>query len=231
MKLARRLIFIPGFGENETIFAKIHPSLPGEKVFLNKWELLANHPRPRLTVLQFAQELVRQFGITREDVLIGHSTGGWIAYHLKHLVQCPIVQIASWTDGRKVVQPIANRQVIYWFVRRGLYFNPLVKHLLIWRNYCNKPSRQIFSQVFDDLIKGDKDNVVNQLRLIYNPVREAISVAPDLRIHARADSIISYPDQPFHEVPGDHFSLYTHPEQVWRPIAGLLQELPGRSPP
>jgi hypothetical protein len=223
MNLNRRLIFIPGLGEDETIFHKIHPSIPGEKVFLNKWVLLGNNPRPGLTVLQFAQELVDQFTITREDVIIGHSTGGWVAYHIKHLVHCPIIQIASWTEEHKVVKPISNRHLIYLFVRKGLYFNPLVKRLLIWGKYRNKPSRKIFSEIFDNLIKGNKNNVVNQLRLIFNPVKEKITVKPDLRIHARADSIIRVPDQPFQEVPGDHFSLYTHPEKVYAPIIAFLQ--------
>lgn len=217
-----RLIFIPGFGEDETIFEKIHPHLPGEKIFLNIWELLPNHPRPGLTALQFAEELVRQYGITKADVVIGHSTGGWVAYHLKQLVPCPIILVASWTNPSKVVRPISNRQLIYLFVRKGLYFNPLVKYPLIWLKYRGKPSRSIFSKVFDNLIVGNKINVVNQLRLIFNPVKEPITVEPDLRIHARDDSIIRIPDQPFHEIPGDHFSLYTHPEETVRPILDFL---------
>jgi hypothetical protein len=42
------------------------------------------------------------------------------------------------------------------------------------------------------------------------------------RIHARADAVVKIPDEPFHEVPGDHFSLYTYPEEVYRPIVEFL---------
>lgn len=219
-----RLFFIPGFGEDASIFDKITPHLPGEKVFLDPWLLAGDQARPGLTALEYARELTARFGISRQDAVIGHSTGGWVALHIKHLVGCPVVQIASWTDPRKVVTPVSNRHAIYWFVRNGLYFTPFMLRLLVWLGYRNKPSEEIFSAVFRRLIAGNKDNVVNQLRLIFNPVEEAVTAAPDLRIHARADSIVRYPDEPALEVPGDHFTLYTHPEKVYRPIAAFLRE-------
>lgn len=220
-----RLLFIPGFGEDESIFDKIHPHLPGEKVFLNNWELVGDKPKPGLTVLQYARELVVRYGITEDDVVIGHSMGGWIALHIKHLVHCPIVQIASWTEDRKIVRPIKNQSVIYWSVRRGLYFNPLVKQFLIWKNYRKKPSAPVFSSVFDRLRKGNPENVVNQLQIIFNKTAETVSEKPDLRIHARRDTIIRFPDEPCCEVPGDHFTLYTHPEKVYVPLVDFLQQL------
>lgn len=108
-----RLIFIPGLGEDSSIFDKIHPHMEGEKVFLNNRILLGDKPRPSLNALQYARELVDRFEITRQDVIIGHSMGGWIAFHIKHLVQCPIIQIGTWTDGRKVVRPAIGSATTY----------------------------------------------------------------------------------------------------------------------
>lgn len=90
-----RLIFIPGFGEDPSIFDRIHPHVKGEKIFLNNWVLLGDHPRSELNALLYARELADRFDIKRDDVIIGHSMGGWIAYHIKHLVRCPIIQIGS----------------------------------------------------------------------------------------------------------------------------------------
>ncbi len=223
-----RLFFISGFGEDEFIFDQIVPHIPGEKVFLNPWLLVGNQHRPDLTALSYARELTGRFGITRRDVVIGHSTGGWVALHIKHLVGCSIIQIASWTDPRKVIAPVSNPRLIYWFVGKGLYFTPFTLRLLVWLGYRNKPSCQVFSAVFRRLVEGNRANVVNQLRLIFNPVGERVTAEPDLRIHARADTIIRYPDGSVVEVPGDHFSLYTHPEKVYQPIVAFLRELASR---
>ena len=174
-----RLFFIPGFGEDPDIFEKIHPHLPGNKVMIKNWELIGDAPKPELTALQHARELVAEFNIGPEDVVIGHSMGGWIAWHIKHLVHCRVIQIASWTNGRKVASITSNQELIYWAVKKGLYFNPLVKQLLIWKGYRKSSSRPIFSAVFDRLRKGNKENVVNQLRIIFRPANEKITEQPE----------------------------------------------------
>ena len=217
-----RLIFIPGFGEDPSIFDKIHPNLPADKVFADNWKLLGNKPRRDLDVLQYARELVERFSIGPEDVVVGHSMGGWVAWHIKHFTGSRIIQISSWTDPRKVVVPVHNRNLIYAAVKSGLVYNVLTKRLIVWKDYRNKPSRETFSAVMENLVSGDIDNVLNQLRIIFNPT-EKITVKPDLRIHARADTIIRYPDHPTVEVPGDHFSLYTYPEVVYPPILRFLE--------
>jgi len=217
-----RLFFIPGFGEDPAIFDRIAPHLPGDQVFVDNWPLIGDAPRPDLTALSYAGELVGRFGITARDVTIGHSMGGWIGLHVKHLAGCAVVQIGSWSAPAKVVRPVSNLGLVYWAVRRGLYFNRLVRRLLLRYNYRGKPSAGVFNEVFGNLIRGNKHNVVNQLRIIYSPVPAGLAAQPDLRIHARADAIIGYPDEPALEVPGDHFSLYTHPEEVYKPIRAFL---------
>ncbi|MCC9168075.1 alpha/beta fold hydrolase [Pontibacter harenae] len=218
-----RVFLVPGFGEDASIFDKIYPHLPGEKIFLNPWELLGNQPRPELNALQYAKQLVNWHAIKQEDILIGHSTGGWVALYIKHILNCSIIQISSWTEKEKVVKPSTNTKLVYWLTKKGLLFNSLTKRLLIKKNYQGKPSAPVFAFVFDKLIKGNKNNVNNQLRLIFNDVPEPVTVEPDIRIHAKPDNIVKYPDQPFLEVPGDHFSLYTHPEEVYAPIVAFLE--------
>ena len=219
-----RLFLIPGFGEDRYIFEKIQDHLPGEKVFLNHWHLVGEQARPELNVLSYARELINWFNITKDDVVIGHSMGGWVALYIKHLVHCPIVQIASWTEPKKVATPVTNCRLVFWLTKRGFYLNRLVKSVVLWRDYRGKSSASLFNSIFEQLIRGNKDCVINQLRVIFNPVGETVTEAPDLRIHARADRIIRFPDQPVCEVPGDHFCLYTDPEPVWQPIVNFLQQ-------
>ncbi|MCC9137004.1 alpha/beta hydrolase [Pontibacter silvestris] len=217
-----RVFLLPGFGEDESIFDKIYPHIPGEKIFLNPWVLLGSQPRTEINALRYARELTNWYAIKQEDVIIGHSTGGWVALHIKHILNCPIIQISSWTERYKVVKPETKPELAYWLTKKGLLFNRLTKYLLIKKRYESKPSAPVFASVFDKLIKGNKNNVNNQLRLIFEDVNEPVTVEPDLRIHARADNIVQVPDQPFHEVPGDHFSLYIYPEKVYVPIVDFL---------
>ncbi len=219
-----RIFFIHGFGEDEAIFDKITPKIGGEHIFLNAWTLLGDEPRPDMNVLDFAKEIIEKYEISEKDVIIGHSMGGWIAYHIKHIIGSPIVQIASWTHPDRVILPISNKRFIYWAVRKGLFFNGFQKWVYTTLGYNNKPSKAVFSGIFDKLIEGNRDNVINQLRLILTPVPEAVTVTPDLRIHARKDIVIRPPREPFHEVSGDHFTLHTSPEEVYEPIVAFLNQ-------
>ena len=136
----------------------------------------------------------------------------------------PIVQIASWTDSDRPFVPVKNEQIIYWFVRNGLYLNRFNKWFFTLRSYKGKPSKDVFQVTFDRLIQANKENVINQLRLILTPISEMVTVTPDLRIHAQKDLVVRRPREPFHEVVGDHFTLYTHPETVYEPIVAFLEK-------
>lgn len=217
-----RLLLIPGFGEETSIFDRLYPLLPQDKIFIDNWELLGSTPRHTLNVTNYAYELIDLYRIRPEDVVIGHSMGGWIAWHIKHLANCRAVQIASWTDPQKLITLTRDPQTVYWAVRSGLYLNPITYHFFLWQNYYGKPSSDVYKTVFKRLMRGNKHNVVNQLRLIFNPIYEMPVLAPDLRIHSRADTTVMYPDEPAAEVSGDHFNLWTHPEEVAKPIAELL---------
>ncbi|WP_020602009.1 alpha/beta fold hydrolase [Spirosoma spitsbergense] len=217
-----RLIFIPGFGETQRIFSQIAPQLPGEHVFVENSDLLGSQPMPSLTAIGYARMLVDKHHITSADWVIGHSMGGWIAYAIKHLTGCSIIQIASWTDPAKVVLPVKNSAIIHWLVRKGWYLNQFNKRLLLGLVYRNKPSAQIFGEVFQNLIDSPPTYVINQLRIILNPLGEQIDVQPEVIIHSKKDTIIRYPDNRVSTVSGDHFNLITHPDEVITAIRPFL---------
>ncbi len=149
--------------------------------------------------------------------------GGWIAWHIKHLGGCRIIQIASWTDSSKIMKVPIERHLMYWLAKRGFGFNSFVLHILVWLNYKNKPSRKIFIAIFERLRRGNKEIVAKQLMVIFSPIKEPITVTPDFRIHSKGVPIVKFPDQTFYEVPGDHFTLYTYPETVYKPIVEFLK--------
>ena len=215
-----RIFFIHGFGETPAIFEHVAPAIGGEQVFINLWEELGTEKQQKLNVFDFAKKLVQKYTVCNQDCVIGHSMGGWIAYYIKHHSACRIVQIASFTNIKKIITPIRSPKLAYWVVANGFFFNGFVRWLNI-RQYAGLPSLQVNTDNFDRVMNAPKINVIKQLKLWYEPVPQ-IPVAPDLRIHALQDVLVKPPDESFYEVPGDHYSLVTHPEAVIAPILDLL---------
>ena len=83
------------------------------------------------------------------------------------------------------------------------------------KNYRRRENSKLFYiQALENLEKGNRNCVVNQFKLALEEVDEEVKTSPDLRIHAKRDNIVRYPDEEYAEVPGDHFSLVTHPKEV-----------------
>ena len=216
-----RIFFIHGFGETPAIFDKIAPAIGGEQVFVDVWKMLEAEDQQALDVYTFAKKMVVIYNIVPADLIIGHSMGGWIAYHIKYLTGCRIVQLASFTNLRKVVAPIRSPKIIYWLVNKGFLFNGVVRWLNV-KMYSGLPSMQTHLDNFGRLHTAPKIAAIKQLKLIFEPL-DTIQAVPELRIHALKDPIVKPPDEPFYQVPGDHYTLVTHPETVIAPILQLLQ--------
>jgi hypothetical protein len=219
-----RLLFIAGLGEGNNIFDGLITALPGEKVLLNLWELVPDKSQQNLNAAQVAMKIIADHHITDKDLVIGHSTGGWLALQIKQLTGCPIVQIASWTNPQKVIMPV-KPQILLFAVATGLVFNRVVSKFLIKTRYNNSPSQAIFTDVSTRLSKGSTSSILNQLRLILNPVDKIVTVKPDLVLHSKGDQLVRCPDEPFVELHGDHFSLYTNPGEVYPHILDLIGKL------
>jgi hypothetical protein len=214
------IYLIHGLGEAPDIFDKIAPSLPGQQIFINVWDELGTTPEPTLNVQIFAQRLVEKYQIGPQDVAIGHSMGGWISHHIKGISGCKVVQLGSWTDKKKVLAPIHNTKILYFLVRTGLLFNAFTSWLSSLL-YLGRASRPIFVASAKRLSNEPVSAVLKQMQLIFEPVPPLAS-QPELRIHALGDEVIGTPDEPYVQVPGDHFSVYTYPAEVLPPILALL---------
>lgn len=216
-----RILFIHGFGETPAIFSSIAPAIGREQVFIDLWMELGTAKQEKLNVFNFAKKLVEKYTVSSQDCVIGHSLGGWIAYYMKWHCGCAIVQIASFTDFTHLLIPIRSGKTIYWLARKGLLFNKTINWLSMLP-FRKLPSRQVHLDNIYRLTSANKEAIVKQLQLMYEPV-PAIDVMPDLRIHALKDTIVKPPSESFRTVPGDHYSLLTCPETVIRPILELLK--------
>ncbi|MBX7241007.1 MAG: alpha/beta hydrolase [Bacteroidia bacterium] len=216
-----RIFFLHGFGEKPGIFDKIVNEIPGEKILPDLWEFTGNRPRPELNVILLAEEIAAHYNLTENDIVVGHSMGGWIGIHLKQITGCKTIQIASWTHPSRVALPIRNHKIIFAFLKYGLYLNRLTEWYFVRKGYRDKPSKEVFQETFRRLRKGNRHNVTNQMRVILTPV-PPLNIHPDARIHTHYDPIIRRPEEPFHQVNGDHFALYTHPEEVFPLIKKII---------
>ncbi len=206
-----RYIFIHGYVEDSTVFDNLRPLLPDHEPVLIDLEAEFSRWKPtgNMTVVRVAEYLVKTHNITKDDVLIGHSMGGWISIHVKQLTGCITVQLASWTDQAKLVSPIHSLGVLLFMVKTGIMqgsgFRDYAK-----KQYPFDESRAMHRHWVDEkMAKQSRQFVAQQVQILFGKV-PPLTVSPDLRIHARPDNIVRPPDEPFAEVSGDHFSLYFH---------------------
>jgi pimeloyl-ACP methyl ester carboxylesterase len=209
-----RLILIHGYVEDPTIFDALWPLLPSATVLAINVETEFDRWPARTSVNAHALAvfLAKQHDITTDDVIIGHSMGGWIAINIKAVTGARAVQIASFTDQRKVVSPVYDAGILRFMAATGL-LQAQFSVDFIKKRYPFAESKALNFKLLDRLMTMRRDYIAWQLSVLFAPV-PPLTVSPDLRIHATDDNIVRPPDEPYTVVPGDHFCLVFHPVAV-----------------
>ena len=65
--------------------------------------------------------------------------------------------------------------------------------------------------------------MINQLTVALTPIQTKNNIEPDLRIHSKKDLIIRPPKESYVQIPGDHFSILTHPKEAAAAINDFLK--------
>ena len=221
----KRLLLLPGYTEDPTIFDPLLPLLPllpfAEVVALNLEEEFAHwHPAGPVNVHTLARYLAARHGIGPTDVLIGHSMGGWIAAHLKEQTGATAILLSSFTDQAKIVSSIRSPRLLGFYAWLGLVQNRQLNEYFR-RRYPHDESRALHAQLVAGMGRLRRRYVARQLRVLFAPV-PPLTTAPDLRLHARADTVVRPPDEPFVTLPGDHFAHYFYPELAAAAIRQVL---------
>ncbi len=218
-----KLFFIHGFAENFTIFDEIRKTITaGEQIALNLEEdFSAWHNAPEdMDVQKLALHLIQKYEITAQDCVIGHSMGGWIASYIKQNVGCKAILLASLTNQAKLLSPLSNLTLLKYFVRWGITQSSVMVNYL--KNmYHFSASKQLYDDLIDDLAVMNKKCLFQQMQVLFAQA-PPLTITPDLRVHARKDNIVRFPDEVFVEVPGDHFSLIFHPKEVSEAVLKVL---------
>jgi len=225
-----RLILIHGYVEDSSIFDNLAPLLlPATLLPINLKDEFArwNPSGPRsvgpINARQLAQYLADYYQITADDVLIGHSMGGWVAINIKELTGATTIQLGSWTDQKKINFPVRNLRVLRWMLSSGLMQSTWLRDYFK-KLYPFPESKELYVRLVDEGRHLSRDYVYQQQMTLFAPV-PPLTVQPDLRIHARPDNVVFVPAEEFVEVPGDHFSLYYHPEVVAEAIRAVLERV------
>ncbi len=217
-----RLILIHGYVEDPTIFTELIALLP-KATILNisvEEEFDCWPAKMPITAKTFAEQLTKTYAITANDVVIGHSMGGWIAIHIKAITGSTAVQIASFTDQRKMVSPVQQLWFVRFLANTGL-LQTRSSVDFIKRQYPFDESRALDFSLLDRMVTMRRAYLAWQMSVLFAPV-PPLTVQPDLRIHAKTDNIVRPPDEPHTVVPGDHFCLVFHATEVANAIHGLL---------
>ncbi len=218
-----KLLFIHGFVEDHTIFNEVRKIITqGEQIAIDLSKVLADwHDAPEdLNVQKMAVYLVDKYKITAQDCVIGHSMGGWIASYMKEECGCKAILLSSLTDQKKLITPLTNPILIKYLIKFGLFQSSMMETFLK-KDYKFQESKQLFDGLIDGLVKMDKKVLFQQFQILFMKVKP-LTIKPELRVHAKNDNIVKYPDEDFVEVSGDHFSLIYHTQQVTDAIQKVL---------
>ncbi|CCH02639.1 hypothetical protein FAES_4640 [Fibrella aestuarina BUZ 2] len=217
-----RFIFIHGNLDVPASFERLLRFLPaGERCCIDLEPTFRSWPSNQpVDVVEVARQLAKTYAIGSDDVVIGHSMGGWIAAHLKEATGATVIQLNSWTNPRKINAPTRNLRVFKAFVDSGLYQHKWV--ITIARTAARLwTSRDRMQASLNRLATIDPAYLYWQYALIFKPVPSPTRL-PDLRIHSRRDPVIRPPDEPYVTVPGDHVAHWGFPAEVGHAITTFL---------
>jgi hypothetical protein len=234
----QRLLFLPGFGEDERIFRNIIRYFGAYDVeVLDYRTVLPVFSEKSIQLQSFIRSLINNYTISQNDILIGHSLGGFIAHHIRQEIGCPICLHSSFTDPAKIKVLLRNKFVAETAIQNG-FFTSFAFRKGARLLYALKDSKEEMECVLDTLSSYGEENILKLVLLFFNRKKRLLNwlrsspsydYAPNLILHPKKDNIISAPDEDYILIPGDHFSIATYPQKSVFIILDWLKELQQQS--
>lgn len=218
----KRIILIPGFGEDEHCFRNITQYLaPHPYKIINYRTTVDRYSIFNFSLKTFVSQLIVDNDIRPDDLLIGHSLGGFIAYNLRQVLGCEACLIGAFTSPNKVRYPVSSKWIMNAYVLLGGLKLSIGKKIAM-RRRVGMPSLAEASAVYDNFATFKNKTLYNLLQLTYS--QPLANDKPEvLRIHSKADIVVRLPDEPFTEVAGDHFNLLLEHETVGKVLQKWLK--------
>lgn len=213
--MSDRIFLLPGFGEDHRCYRNLEPLLrPGrELVHVDYRPVLRRFKLWDTSAVLMAARLVEFYRIGPGDRLIGHSMGGYFGYVISALQGNPVAMLGSFSDTDKIVRFTHNKIFNYGMTGLGLIKTPIMEQYLNSR-VRNRAHLAEMLDIQRNFRTFSNQDMTKMLKISYGEVLLRPREAP-LRIHSHDDSVVRPPDEAFVEVPGGHFHLVFHPEEVY----------------
>lgn len=214
--MRKKVFLFPGFVEDRRVFARMEEFLMAdfELVHVDYLPVLAEMEQEYADISWFCGRLRELYDIKKEDLLVGHSFGGWVCANVQTITGSPVVSIASFTNPKKPVHGfIGFNRLGFGLVRFGAFKWRLFHRIALWK-YRNTPQLPVI-QVGLDIMNTWQDRDLLKITRLIAFQRVVSPVAPLLRFHADRDEIVYPPDEPHFCVPNaTHAIHYTHAQWI-----------------
>ena len=222
--MQKRLFLLPGFGEDTFCFNELIPFINQHKyeiIHVDYRPVLDKFIFPVITVQQFARQLIRIYGIRNGDKLLGHSMGGYFSFQIRELIDTDICMIGSFNDPQKVIHMLPQfPRITLLAALTGLVKKKFLKNYLLAK-IKDERYREIQSKIMDNFDNFTDNELALMIEMNYQQKINS-SLPNPLRIHDKADRIITTPDEPYVQIGGGHFCLNLYPEETYAAMKDFL---------
>lgn len=210
----KNLFLLPGFAEDAFCFDELLPYFEHYNVVkVNYRPVLNKFTFPIISRKQLCVELIKFYAIGRQDLIVGHSMGGYFAFQIREIQNNEICLIGAFCDPQKIIQFFPDSPRISQLIAGS----GLIKTGILRKYLLSKIADERIKKVQEKIMKNMSTFTNHQLALMLEVSYEGkiISELPNpLRIHSKSDRVVTPPDEDFIEVDGGHFCLNLYPEQV-----------------
>lgn len=212
--MKQKIFLLPGFGENEKCFRNLRP-------FLKNFELVDVDYRPSLKKLDLwntkpsglAKVLIDNYQIQPNDLLVGHSMGGYFSHNISILNGNRTCLIGSFTDTNKIIRFTQNQLINHFVTGSGLIKTNLMRDYIQSRTRSAAIKKEMLS-IHNNFHSFTNDAMLKMSILSFGEDLPPAQVEP-FHIHAMDDTVVRPPSAPFEKVRGGHFSIVFHPDEVY----------------
>ena len=221
--MAQKMYFLPGFGEDSFVFDDL-------KKYFTNYQIIDVNYRVSLDKISFAtmdvglfcKQLIQEYGITKDDILMGHSMGGYFSFVIRETILCQIVMLASFSNPNKIVRLVNNQWVNVAMAKMGLLGTRFFQNLLL-KASKGKYFEQEIEKVIRNLSNFSTAQISKMIKLSFGKPVHTVLENP-LRIHAKNDVIVRPPDEPYELCSLGHFCLILETEVIANIILTGLQK-------
>ena len=220
--MAQKIYFLPGFGEDSFVFDNL-------KKYFSNYQIIDVNYRASLDKISFAaidvrllcKQLILEYGITKDDILIGHSMGGYFSFVIREIIFCQIVMLASFSNPNKIVRLVRKQWVNVAMAKMSLLRKTFFQNLLL-KASKGKYFEQEVEKVIRNLSNFSTAQISKMMKLSFGKPVPSVLENP-LRIHAKNDVIVRPPDEPYEPCSLGHFCLILETEVIANIILKSLQ--------